>query len=202
MRKRAAAWVGLLLWMAALPALGQAVAVTVRFDTNRIAVGGTTLLRVYGQVAPALQQDADRIFAWYLDVLNSNQLVAAANYSALLKPTSDNDPLISSTGANQGANRVGIYDTFLGLPGAGVNTAVELMRIPVRGLAAGRARFQVRAGTTVDGLSSDFLVAPLNDGTGWTGGDYSAAFADLDVGGGVCSPSLSFTPLSASAGAG
>ena len=160
---------------------GQAVTVTMSLDTNRIAAGGSTVLRIYAQVVPTLQASADRIFSWYVDVLNSNGLVASAHYDLLQKTASDNDPLTSSLGSSSGANRHGIYDTFLNLPGAGTSDRVELMAIPIQGTAVGTTRFSVRAGTGVQGLSDDFIVAPNDGGNPSTGGDYSLAHADLVV---------------------
>jgi hypothetical protein len=164
---------------AALPA--QVVAVTMSLDDSSIVVGEGTTLRVYAQVVPNVRTNADRIFSWYVDVLNTNGVAAVADYGAMLKATSDNYPQTSSNGVSQGSNRVGIYDTFLDLPGAGVSNAVELMAIPVSGAGAGQTRFRVRAGTGVPALSADFLVAPKGGGDPLEGGDYAAAFADLTV---------------------
>lgn len=176
-------------------ATAQAVAVTVRLDTNSIPVGGSTTLRVFAQVVPGLRPTTDRIFSWYLDVLNTNGAAASGNYAAMLKSSSDNDPQISSTGLTQGANRRGIFDTFLNLPGAGVNAPVELMSIPVNGLAVGQTRFFVQAGTGA-GLSTDFLVAPIGGGDPYEGGSYVAAFADLQVtAGSICAPVLQIARL-------
>jgi hypothetical protein len=175
---------------------GQAVAVTLQLDTNSIAVGGTTVLHAYAQVAPNLRATSDRIFSWYVDVLNTNGSVASAAYATLQKPASDKDPLTSSTGFSQGANRLGIYDTFLNLPGAGTSNAVELITVTISGVAPGQTRFRVRAGTGVPELSADFLVAPLGGGDPMIGGDYTGAFADLQVtGGGTCAPTLHIAPL-------
>ena len=159
----------------------QAVAVTLRLDADSIEVGGTTTLRVYAQVIPSLQPNAEQIFSWYVDVLNTNGAIASAQFGAMQKSTSDNDPQTSSTGFDDGANRRGIYDTFMNLPGAGVSDPVELMSIPVRALAAGRTRFSVRAGTGVPDLSADFIVAPKNGSDPWIGGDYALANVDLFV---------------------
>ena len=159
----------------------QAVTVTMSLDTNRISVGGSTVLRVYAQVAPPLQESADRIFSWYVDVLNSNGPVASAHYDLMQKSASDNEPSTSSMGFSSGANRHGIYDTFLNLPGAGTSDRVELMAIPIQGADVGTTRFSVRAGTGAQGLSDDFIVAPNDGGDPWTGGDYSLAHADLVV---------------------
>ena len=160
--------------------LAQAVAVTARLDTNTISLGGSTTLRVFAQVIPALRANSDQIFAWYVDVLNTNGSVASANYAAMQKSSSDNDPKISSIGTNDGPNQRGIFDTFLNLPGAGVANPVELMAIPVTGISTGQTRFIVQAGTT-EPLSADFIVGPLNGGDPMIGGDYSAATADLRV---------------------
>lgn len=65
---------------------GQAVEVTARFDTNRIALGGSTFLRVYAEVVPALKSKSDRIFSWYVDILNSTGDIATANYDYMTKP--------------------------------------------------------------------------------------------------------------------
>src|SRR5262245_18138582 len=77
--------------------LGQVVTVTVRLDASTIPVGGSTLLHVYAQVVPPLRASSERIFSWYIDVLNTNGAVATANYAALIKPESDNDALLSGS---------------------------------------------------------------------------------------------------------
>lgn len=176
--------------------VAQAVAVTVSLDATSIPVGGSTTLRVFAQVVPGLRPTSDRIFSWYLDVLNTNGTVATANYGSMLKPVSDKDPLISSFGQTQGANRRGVYDTFLNLPGAGVAAPVELMRIPISGAVAGQTRFAVVAGSGVPQLEADFLVAPIGGGDPLIGGSYASAFADLVVtGGAACAPVLQITRL-------
>lgn len=176
--------------------VSQAVNVTVNLDANSIAVGGSTTLHVFAQVVPGLRPTSDRIFSWYLDVLNTNGAVATANFGAMLKPASDKDPLISSFGQTQGANRRGIYDTFLNLAGAGVAAPVELMRIPVTGVVAGQTRFAVVAGSGVPQLEADFLVAPIGGGDPLFGGSYATAFADLVVtGGSGCVPVLQIARL-------
>jgi hypothetical protein len=159
----------------------QAVAVTVKLDTNQIPVGGSTTLHVYAQVVPALRATSDRILSWYLDVVNTNGAAAKANYATMTRPSSDKDPQLSSTGVDQGANRRAIYDTFLNLAGAGIATPVELMSIPISGVAVGKTRLQVAAGSTVPQMGIDFLVAPKPGSTASQGGDYSAAIADLQV---------------------
>jgi hypothetical protein len=160
---------------------GQAVEVTASFDTNRVAVGGATTLRIFAQVLPDLRSKSDRIFSWYVDVLNANGTFATANYATMTRSASDKDPTTSSTGTAEGANRHGIYDTFLNLQGAGVNAPVELMAIPVSGIAPGVASFQVAPGTGVSSLKEDFIVAPSGGGAFSSGGFYSRATATLEV---------------------
>jgi hypothetical protein len=162
-------------------ARAQAVSVTARLDNGTLAVGQTTTLRVLAQVVPNVRTNADRIFSWYVDVLNTNGAVGAASYGSMTKAASDNNPQTSSTGTADGAHRRGIYDTFLNRPGAGVSNAVELMAIPVQATAAGVTRFSVRAGTTVPFLAHDFIVAPKAGGDPFTGGEYTLAHADLTV---------------------
>lgn len=159
----------------------QAVSVTMQLDTNTITVGQSTVLHIYAQVLPVYRTNADRIFSWYVDVINTNGAAANANYAAMQKIASDKDPQLSSTGTTQGANRRGIYDTFLNLPGAGVTNPVELMRFSVTGTSVGQTRFTVQHGSGVTNLSEDFIVAPSDGSDPWTGGDYTGAFADLTV---------------------
>ncbi len=159
----------------------QVVAVTLRLDTNQIPVGGSTQLHVEAQILPAYRNGAYGIFSWYVDVLNTNGAIASANYTVMQKTASDNDPDSSSIGTADGASQRGIYDTFLDLPGAGLDAPVELMTIPITGLAVGQTRFEVQAGTGVPELSADFLVAVTNAPDPLTGGDYSAASVDLTV---------------------
>jgi len=169
------------LGVSVLAVLGQAVAVTLRVDTNVIARGGTTTLHVDARIIPSLRSSSDRIFSWYVDVLNTNGAVAMANYAGLQKSASDRDPATSSTGVADESHRRGIYDTFLNRPGAGRDAAIELMSIPITGLVAGRTRFRVQAGTGEPTLTSDFYVAPSAGGDPYVGGDYANAFADLEV---------------------
>ena len=185
----------------------QSVAVTMTLDSSSITVGQGTTLRVFAQVVSNLRTNANGIFSWYVDVLNTNGTVASANYAAMQKTPSDKDPFTSSTGSTDGANRRGIYDTFLNriLSGldAGVTNAVELMAIPVTGQNAGQTRFRVQAGTGVPQMSSDFLVSPKSGGVPYTGGSYTAAFVDLTVTGtSGCTPKLQVTRLTGGGGPG
>jgi hypothetical protein len=169
----------------------QFAAVTMKLDANQIVVGATTTLHVYAQVIAAQRTNADRIFSWYVDLVNPAGSVADSS-APIIKSTSDQDPQTSSSGVLDGSNRRGIYDTFLNLPGAGVNAPVELFSVPVKGLSSGTVTFQITAGSGVPGLSEDFIVAPLGDGNPLLGGDYSQASVSLSVGtgGGGCQPSL------------
>lgn len=182
------------LYLGQMHATGQAVSVSVALDTNTVTVGSATTLRVFAQVVPALRTSSERIFSWYVDVLNTNGAVAIANYAAMVKTASDRDPLTSSIGTQDGANRRAIYDTFLNLPGAGVNAPVELMAIPVSGASPGQTRFRIQAGTGAP-LSSDFLVVPVGSGDPLTGGNYSLAEASLTV---LASPTIPGVRLSMS----
>jgi hypothetical protein len=180
----------------ATPVEAQYVAVTMQFDSSTIAVGGTTTLHVFAQVVPAYRANSERIFSWYVDMLNGSPAVAQADYSQLQKPTSDNyPPPGSSSGTTQGSDRRGIYDSFINdtpisKSGTGVNTKVELFSVPVQGLSAGQTTFRVTAGSgTVQ--SADFMVATTGGGA-LIGGVYDAATAVLQVSGSApCTPTLS-----------
>ena len=182
--------------------LAQAVDVTVAFDDSVLMEGGSTMLRVYGQVAPAVSNQADRIFSWYVDLLNGGAGVATAQYGSLAMPAADGFPQTSSTGTTDGFDRRGIHDTFMGLPGAGVAAPVELLAVPVTAASTGTATFSVQAGTTVSNLVHDFQVARQGGGAAFTGGAYTAASANLLVMGLVelsirsvaPGPEISFTP--------
>ncbi len=177
------------------------VLVTARFDTNRITSGQSTTLRVFAQVPAADRANAERIFSWYVDVVNTNGPVATGNYVLLNKATSDKDPFTSFNGTVQGANLRGIFDTFLNTPGAGVQQPVELFSIPVTGNQAGRTRFIVQSGSGWPLLEYDFLVVPAGGGLDPlypSGANYTLAFADLEVQQGSlppCNLSLTITPL-------
>jgi hypothetical protein len=178
------------------PAGAQIVAVTMKFDSPTISAGSATTLHIYAQVVPAQRTNSERIFSWYVDVLNPTPAVAQANYSQLQKPASDQNPDTSSFGVTQAANRRGIYDTFINdspvsKSGTGVNTPVELLNVPVQGLAIGQTTFSVAPGSGVTGLAEDFIVAPLNGGDPLVGGNYGAAIAVLQVTAPLCTPTLS-----------
>lgn len=180
----------------------QVVDVTVSLDTTTVPAGGSTTLRVFARVVPAQRTNSERIFSWYVDVINTNSAAATANYAGMLKTASDKDPQTSSTGTQDGANRRGIYDTFMNLPGAGVNAPVELMAIPVTGTAAGQTRFRIQASTGA-GLSSDFLVAPVSGTQPLTGGNYASAEVSLTVlpGANIPTPRVSLSATNAAGGA-
>jgi len=188
-------WLVVPLLLFARLAFAQVVGVTMRLDTNVLAIGQSTSLHVYAQVLPAYRTNADQIFSWYVDVLNTNAAAATGNYSAILKLASDNDARTSSIGFTSGANRLAIYDTFLNRAQAGVTDQVELLRFPIIAVAAGQTRFSVRHGTGAPSVSQDFLVAPIDGDQFLTGGDYSAAFASLTVSAPVTNTSVSCLTL-------
>jgi hypothetical protein len=171
---------GAALMGSAAASYAQVVGVTLRYDTNQIVVGGSTLLHVEAQILPAYRSSTEQIFSWYVDVLNTNGAAATANYAAMLKTASDRDPQTSSLGTADGANRRGIYDTFMNLAGAGRDSVIELITLSVQGVAPGQTRFAVQAGTGGAALS-DFVVATTGGGEPLFGGDYSLAAANLTV---------------------
>ena len=162
-------------------ASAQAVAVTASLETNRLDVGGSTTLHVFAQIVPALRPSTDRIFSWYVDLLDPVSAVAVPDLAHLKKTTSDQDPATSSNGVANGTNQRGIYDTFLNLANAGRDNPVELFSVPIKAVAAGHARFSVQPGTGVPALGADFIVAPTEAVDPLLGADYTAATADLDV---------------------
>jgi len=174
--------IGLLILSNSAALAAPAVTVTLSLETNRIAVGATTLLHAYARIAPAYEPNADRIFSWYVDLTDSAGNVALPQYDQLVKPTSDRNPRTSSLGQTVGADRLGMYDTFINRSGAGRGAPVELFTVPVQGLAPGKTRFSLRAGTSVSNLAADFIVAPVGGGPPWLGGDYGAlASVELEV---------------------
>jgi len=162
-------------------ARSQIVAVITTLETNRVAVGTSTRLHVYAQIIPDKRPSTDRIFSWYVDLLNSNGAVAGADYARLQKNASDQDPATSSTGTTTGSDRHGIYDTFINLPAAGRDNPVELFSVPLTALTVGTTTFRVQAGTGVANLDADFLVAPSSGGDPLVGGIYTVAFVNLEV---------------------
>jgi hypothetical protein len=182
-------------------ALAQFVNVTLKLDAAQVSGGGTTTFRVVAQVVPDRRASSDRIFSWYVDLLNEGATVAKADYSKLQRPSSDNHPLTSSPGTTDGAHRRGIYDTFLNRAGAGVAEPVELFNVPVTGLAAGRARFRVQAGSGASGLGADFIVAPKGGGDPLLGGLYETASIELVVAeAATCTPKLALAREPAAGG--
>jgi hypothetical protein len=169
----------------------QPVQVTLSLGTTHLAVGSTTTLQVSAQITPALRSATDRVFSWYVDLLNSSPGVAQFDLAQLAKPMADRDPRTSSSGRTDGINCRGIYDTFLNLPGAGKEQPVVLFTVPIRAVATGRVVFSIQAGTTVPNLSADFIVAPAGGGEPLIGGDYTTATIELIVGGASeCVPNL------------
>lgn len=159
----------------------QVVDVTLVLETNRVHVGETTLLNAYAWVVAGRRGNADRIFSWCVDALNSAPAVARVDFGRLLRPVSDNETGLSSGGTPAPAICAGIHDTFMNRPGAGVSEPVLLFTVPVTGLSPGKSTCSVRAGTGVPALAYDFLVAPLDGGDPLTGGNYLRALSHLEV---------------------
>lgn len=182
MNRRLAIALGLLGLLPIRASYGQAVAVSVALEQAQIEVGETTRLHVYAQIISSLRPSTDRIFSWYVDLLNDKNSTAQLDLSGVLKPSADQNPKTSSSGAiDPEGNLRGVFDTFIKLSGAGRDTPVELFSIPIKGVAAGNVILNVDAGTTVPQLAADFIVAPLGGGDPLLGGDYSAAHAEISV---------------------
>ena len=180
-RKIAIAVAGFALIAGNIAARAQSVAVTIKLDTNRVDVGAVTTLHVFAQIVEAQRSGSDRIFSWYIDLLNSNPSSAILDVPNLKKPAADQDPATSSKGSVEGGNLRGIYDTFLDLNSAGRDTPVELLSIPIKAVAPGKTRLNAQAGTTVPALGADFIVATTGGGDPLLGGDYGAASVELEV---------------------
>jgi hypothetical protein len=182
-RRMLGCWL-IVVGLAAVPMrlAAQAVIVTLKPDASRIGVGQTTLVRVFGRIAPTQRAASERIFSFHVDVLNGDAQIASLDYSKLQMPKADNDPLTTSTGISDGPLRRGIMGTFLNLPGAGRDVDVELFSVPITGLLAGSVTVRVQPGSTAD-FGPDFLVAPATGGEAFTGGDYAGAEAAIEVSG-------------------
>lgn len=171
----------LVILMGGLPLrAANAVEVTIEAGDTELAVGETTTVTVYGRIAAAIESNSDRIFSWYVDVLNDAGGVAGG-YGNLQTPAADNTPQTSSDGTTQGANRRGIYDTFLNRPGAGKGSRVILVQFEVTAQTPGTATFSVAPGTTAGPLT-DFLVAKTGSGS-YSGGNYASASVTITVSG-------------------
>ena len=95
-----------------------------------------------------------------------------------------------SPAALAGTTRKSELNSLTPVPACTLNRADPPL-CPVTGQSGGSARFVVQAGTGVSELSSDFLVVPAGAaGEPFTGGDYSAASATLQVSGTGCNPAL------------
>jgi len=179
-----------LLFLILLPAVllpvhraaAQSVNVTMAVNRASMLAGETATLRVYGRIKPALAAGSDRIFSWYVDVINAAPASIRVDWNTLIMSPSDNTPGLFSSGVNQGANnRRGIYNTFLNFAGAGKSSDVELFNVRLTALADGPATFTVSAGTGVPNLSNDFIVATAGGAGFLTGGDYGAAVLTAQV---------------------
>lgn len=164
------------------------VLVTLQGDVARLAPGGTSVVRAFARIAPAFRTVADRIFSWNVDLLVLNREVAVVEPATLVRPRSDQDPILGSTGIVDGVQIRGIRDSFLELEGAGVGEAVELFSVTLRAIAPGVCTLRLRAGTLGVEAGPDFLVLPLGDEDAWSGADYSGATWTIEVAGGTVTP--------------
>lgn len=148
------------LWAVLVPCMGQTEdSVLVDMETGRTSLvpGQKTTVRVFGRINPLIVS-ADRIFSWNIDILNDNGL-AVAGYENVQKPTSDNGQT-SGDGTRAGDDLFGIFDFFLGTPGAGNGGRIELVRFDVNALALGTATLRVVPGTGGPGVF-DFVVSKI-----------------------------------------
>lgn len=166
------------LLMLGIEGRAQSVDVSVSLDETNILYGHTTTLRVHASIKPALASEAEQIFSWYVDLLNTNSAVASISASQLVMSASDNTPPTTSSGTVQAASIRAIYNTFLNLPNAGRLASVELLAVPVVALQTGSVTFAVQPGSTAL-LAHDFIVATTNGPV--YGGDYALATAVLHV---------------------
>lgn len=158
------------------------VTVVLRLDATRIEPGQTTVARALAQVAPDFRVRADRIFSWNLDLLVLEPEVAVMQAATLIRPRSDQDPVLGSKGLADGSILRGVRDSFLNLDRAGVDGLVELFSVTLQAVAPGTCVVRLRAGTLGTESSPDFLVLPLGDEDPFAGGDYTGATATLTVG--------------------
>lgn len=158
-----------------------AVTVTLRADAASIGSGTSTVVHAFARVSPTFEARADRVFTWNLDLLVLTPEVLELEPGSLVRPVSDHDPVLGSSGVVDGPNLLAVRDSFLDLDHAGVGAAVELFAVRVRALAPGAGQLRLRHGTLGTEGSPDFLVLPAGDDDPWSGGDYTAAFLDILV---------------------
>jgi len=157
------------------------VTVTLRSDSVTLKPGESTVLHAFAQVSPSFRDRADRIFTWNLDLLVLAPEVATLEANSIVRPRSDLDPVLGSTGTADGPSLLGIRDGFLNLDGAGVSTPVELFSVRLKALTAGSFLVRLRPGTIGADESPDFLVLPSVDDLPWSGADYTAGTVTIEV---------------------
>jgi hypothetical protein len=158
----------------------SAVNVTMRADDPVLIPGQTTVVRVFAQIDPSIENAAG-IFSWHVDVLNSDALVLVPDYDNLTMTPPHNNSGLSSLGATVGTHRLGIHNTFLGDdPEAGKSSPVELLAVQVTASQLGVTTLSVRAGTNPS-IPDDFIVTPIVGELPISGGNYAAATAVLRV---------------------
>ena len=157
------------------------VLVSLTLDTNRLAIGKTTLLRVWAEISPEFLARASKIASWHVDLLSEGDSAATLDFAGLTKSESDANPNSSSSGTSIGRTRQGIYDTLSKLPAAGYDRPVELFSIPITATVPGSMHFRIRAGTGPVAGGPDFLVTASEGNDPFTGGNYEFATTDLEV---------------------
>lgn len=172
---------GLALQFGLVRAIGQPAVVTTTLETNRLVVGASTRLHVYAHIADAERDHVQQIFSWDLDLLVSSNAMVRIDAGQLVRPRSDNDPQLSSSGRLQGANLLDVHDTFLTLTNAGLDEPVELFSVPLVASAPGDAQVFVQPGTGRAETGGDVVLAPTGDGAPLIGADYSGAAGWLHV---------------------
>jgi hypothetical protein len=172
------------------------VTVTLALDAAQVTPGTTTRLRAFARIAPAFLPLAEQIFSWHLDLLAPDPEIATLQPSTLLRPRSDEDPVLGSPGITDGPHLLGIRDSFIELPAAGHSGPVELFSIAIQTLNPGTAVFRLRPGSIGSSAGVDFLVLPIGPEDPWSGADYSAASVSLTVSDGtLLPPGLRIRPL-------
>lgn len=171
----------LLVFLAVNVRAANPVLVSLTLDTNKLAIGKTTLLRAWAEISPEFLPRASKIASWHVDLLSEGDSAATLDYTALRKPESDGNPNSSSTGTSIGRTRQGIYDALSKLPGAGYDRPVELFSIPITATVPGSMHFRIRAGTGPVAGGPDFLVTASEGNDPFTGGSYEFATIDLEV---------------------
>jgi len=169
----------LCLLLVATAAAGPAVKVSCTTQDGRLKVGQVGTVHVYGAIDRDLLEQTDQIFSWYVDLLNSDTNIIQIDPATVQVPFSDRAAQSSSRGTLDKAGLHGVYDTFLKLPGAGHGEPVELFSVQFKAVGEGAAVLRVGPGSGVSGLSTDFIVVPIDIGDPLLGGSYDTASVEV-----------------------